>query len=231
MLVFSSPCNPTGTLFNQQDCMEIANLLKEYPDVLVVSDEIYEYIVFDQKHFSIGSIEGMNERTATINGFSKGFSMTGWRLGYMGAPKEITQACIRIQGQYTSGASSFTQAAGAFALTSDLSITRKMCEAFKSRRNTLIRELSRITEWTINIPDGAFYLLPDVSKTFGKKHNGNTIYNSEDLAIYLLNEAHVALVSGDAFGAPNCIRISYSLSEEKVIEAVQRIEAALQKLS
>lgn len=231
MLVFSSPCNPTGTLFNQQDCMEIANLLKEYPDVLVVSDEIYEYIVFDQKHFSIGSIEGMNERTATINGFSKGFSMTGWRLGYMGAPKEITQACIRIQGQYTSGASSFTQAAGAFALTSDLSITRKMCEAFKSRRNTLIRELSRITEWTINIPDGAFYLLPDVSKTFGKKHNGNTIYNSEDLAIYLLNEAHVALVAGDAFGAPNCIRISYSLSEEKVIEAVQRIEAALQKLS
>lgn len=157
--------------------------------------------------------------------------MTGWRLGYMGAPKEITQACIRIQGQYTSGASSFTQAAGAFALTSDLSITRKMCEAFKSRRNTLIRELSRITEWTINIPDGAFYLLPDVSKTFGKKHNGNMIHNAEDLAIYLLNEAHVALVSGDAFGAPNCIRISYSLSEEKVIEAVKRIEAALQKLS
>ncbi|MEO6190984.1 MAG: pyridoxal phosphate-dependent aminotransferase [Saprospiraceae bacterium] len=231
MLVFSSPCNPTGTVFTKEDCIALSKLLGEFPNVLVAADEIYEYIIFDHQHFSIGSIPEMRNRTATINGFSKGFSMTGWRLGYMGAPKEITQACIKIQGQFTSGAASFTQAAGAYALNSDLASTHAMCAAFKKRRDVLIREIKSIKQWTVNIPDGAFYLLPNVSQSFGKKHTSGIITNAEDLAIYLLNESHVAMVSGDAFGAPECLRISYSLSEEKIIEAVKRIKLALEKLS
>ncbi|MEP7197233.1 MAG: pyridoxal phosphate-dependent aminotransferase [Saprospiraceae bacterium] len=230
MLIFSSPCNPTGTVFNEQDCRALAAVLEPYPQVLVVADEIYEYIIFDQKHFSIGSIPSMSKRTATINGFSKGFSMTGWRLGYMGAPLEVAHACAKIQGQATSGAASFTQAAGATALNSDLAPTHSMAAAFKNRRDVFLHELLQIPNWSINKPDGAFYLLPDVSYYFGKKNKDSVIQNAEDLAIYLLNEAHVALVAGDAFGAPECLRISYSLSEERIIEAVRRIKIALDQL-
>ncbi|NOT38721.1 MAG: pyridoxal phosphate-dependent aminotransferase [Saprospiraceae bacterium] len=230
MLIFSSPCNPTGTVFNQQDYEIIASILKAYPQVLIVADEIYEHIIFDQQHFSIGSIEDLRNRTATINGFSKAFSMTGWRLGYMGAPKEITQACIKIQGQFTSGAAAFTQMAGITALETELSATLEMQQTFKRRRDTLLREMKSIQEWECNTPQGAFYLLPKVSQTFGKYHLNETIKNAEDLAIYLLNDAHVALVSGDAFGAPECLRISYSLSEEKIVEATRRIKISLDKL-
>lgn len=231
MLIFSSPCNPTGTVFNQKDLEAISELLNAFPDVVIVADEIYEHIIFDQKHFSIGSIEGLRSRTATINGFSKAFSMTGWRLGYMGAPKQITQACIKIQGQFTSGAAAFTQQAGVVALQTELAETLKMQDIFKKRRNTLLDEMSKISEWKCNKPEGAFYLLPNVSNSFKKKHNNQVINNSEDLAMYILNEAHVALVSGEAFGAPDCLRISYSVSEEKITEAVKRIKNSLEKLS
>ncbi len=230
LFIFSSPCNPTGTVFNQSDCEQLAEILLDFPHVLVVADEIYEHIIFDQHHFSIGSIPSMSQRTATINGFSKAYSMTGWRLGYMGAPKQITDACIKIQGQFTSGAASFTQTAGIVALESDLEFTKIMQDTFKSRRDTLLKEIAQIDLWICNKPEGAFYLLPDVSKTFGKKYENIFITNAEDLAMYLLNDAHVALVSGDAFGAPNCLRISYSLSEAKIIEAVKRIKESLDKL-
>ncbi len=229
MLVFSSPCNPTGTVFNKKDCEALANLLQDFPDVVVVADEIYEHIIFDHSHFSIGSLPRMNERTVTINGFSKGFSMTGWRLGYLGAPKDIAHACVKIQGQSTSGAASFTQVAAMHALQSDLGSTTAMCLAFQRRRDVLIKELHGIKDWSVNTPEGAFYVLPNVSKCFGKSYNGITIHNAEDLAMYILNQAHVALVAGDAFGAPDCVRISYSLSEEKIIESVQRIKKALEQ--
>jgi len=231
MFVFSSPCNPTGTVFNYQDLTNYAEVLKDSPDILVVADEIYEYIQFESKHISIASLPEMNQRTATINGFSKGFSMTGWRLGYMGAPKQIIEATVKIQGQFTSGAASFTQRAAAFALESDLTPTHKMCEAFRKRRDLLLTELVKIHEWKVNKPQGAFYVLPDVSKCFGKKFENKTIENSDDLAIYLLHEAKVAVVNGIAFGAPECLRISYSLSEEKISEAIRRIRIALDNLN
>ncbi|MBK7231696.1 MAG: pyridoxal phosphate-dependent aminotransferase [Saprospiraceae bacterium] len=230
MMIFSSPCNPTGTVFQQKDLEDIADVFKKYPDILVVSDEIYEYIIFDQKHISIGSLPTMNERTVTINGFSKGFSMTGWRLGYMGGPKEVIKACIKVQGQFTSGAASFTQKAGAFALNSDLGPTHEMCDAFKNRRNVLLEEVKKITDWKVNYPQGAFYILPKVDACFGKTIAGRLIKNADDLAMLLLEDAHVALVSGDAFGAPDCIRISYSLSEDKIREAIRRIARTLDKV-
>lgn len=230
MLVFSSPCNPTGTVFSKEDLMAYANILKPYPDILVVSDEIYEYIQFGTKHISIGSLPGMNERTATINGFSKGFSMTGWRLGYMGAPLKITQACIKIQGQFTSGAASFSQKAGLIALESDLSPTYEMCKAYENRRNLLLEQIKLIPEWKVNRPQGAFYILPEVDASFGMYYENIRIHNSDDLALFLLQEAHVAVVNGIAFGAPNCLRISYSLSEENISKSILRIRTALDKL-
>lgn len=230
MVVFSSPCNPTGTVFEVEYLEKIAGILRAFPDILVVSDEIYEHIIFNEKHVSIGSLEGMNSRTATINGFSKGFSMTGWRLGYMGAPKEVIQACTKVQGQFTSGAASFTQRAGAFALNADLESTYAMRQAFHKRRDLLLDLIKEIPEWKVNQPKGAFYILPQVNYYFGKSFNGALIKDAEDLALFLLSEAHVAVVGGDAFGAPNCLRISYSLSEEKIIEAIKRIKSALLKL-
>lgn len=231
MLVFSSPCNPTGTVFSEQELTAYAEVLKAYPDILVVADEIYEYIQFGSNHFSIASVPGMNQRTATINGFSKGFSMTGWRLGYMGGPKDIIDASIKIQGQFTSGAAAFTQKAGAFALESDLKPTFEMCEAFRKRRDLVLQELKSIPEWLVNKPQGAFYVLPDVSSCFGKKFQNSTIENSDDLALFILKEAKVAVVNGIAFGAPNCLRISYSLSEQKIVEAIKRIRSALNLLN
>ncbi len=227
MLVFSSPCNPTGSVFNQTDLQSIAETVRDYPDLLVVSDEIYEYIIFGQEHISIGSLPGMQERTVTINGFSKGFSMTGWRLGYMGGPRAVIQACTKVQGQFTSGAASFTQKAGAFALLSDLGPTRQMGEAFDRRRKVLLEEISQISSWEVNNPQGAFYILPKVSQLFGKTIRGKLIQSAEDLSLIILEEAHVALVDGDAFGAPECLRISYSLSEDKIREAMRRIKALL----
>ncbi|MDQ3140859.1 MAG: pyridoxal phosphate-dependent aminotransferase [Bacteroidota bacterium] len=230
-IIFSSPCNPTGTVFTRIDFENYVDVLKNYPDIFIVADEIYEHILFEDDHISIGSFYGMNERTVTINGFSKGFAMTGWRLGYMGAPKEIADACTKIQGQFTSGAASFTQKAGAFALESDLTPTKEMCAAFKNRRDVLLNKIAEITKWKVNQPKGAFYVLPEVDAYFNMSYEHYKINTANDLAIYILNEAQVALVSGEAFGAPKCLRISYSLSEAKIIEAVDRIKKALDKLS
>lgn len=230
MLVFSSPSNPTGSVFSKAELESYSDVLRSYPNILVVSDEIYEYIIFDEIHTSIGSLKGMNERTATINGFSKGFSMTGWRLGYMGAPKEVVDACVKIQGQFTSGAASFTQKAGLTALTSPLTPTYQMRDEFKARRDLLLTEIKTISNWKVNMPHGAFYILPEVDFYFGKRKQDQIISNAEDLALFLLHEAKVAVVSGDAFGAPQCLRISYSLSKEKIIEAIRRIKQALDQL-
>ena len=230
MLVFSSPSNPTGSVFSKAELESYSDVLRSYPNILVVSDEIYEYIIFDEIHTSIGSLKGMKERTATINGFSKGFSMTGWRLGYMGAPKEVVDACVKIQGQFTSGAASFTQKAGLTALTSPLTPTYQMRDEFKARRDLLLTEIKTISNWKVNMPHGAFYILPEVDFYFGKRNQDQIISNAEDLALFLLHEAKVAVVSGDAFGAPQCLRISYSLSKEKIIEAIRRIKQALDQL-
>lgn len=230
MMVFSSPSNPTGSVFSKAELESYCDVLRSYPNILVVSDEIYEYIIFDEIHTSIGSLKGMNERTATINGFSKGFSMTGWRLGYMGAPKEVVDACVKIQGQFTSGAASFTQKAGLTALTTPLTPTYQMRDEFKARRDLLLSEIKTISNWKVNMPHGAFYILPEVDYYFGKRNQDHIISNAEDLALFLLHEAKVAVVSGDAFGAPQCLRISYSLSKEKIIEAIRRIKHALDQL-
>lgn len=230
MMVFSSPSNPTGSVFSKAELESYCDVLRSYPNILVVSDEIYEYIIFDEIHTSIGSLKEMNERTATINGFSKGFSMTGWRLGYMGAPKEVVDACVKIQGQFTSGAASFTQKAGLTALTTPLTPTYQMRDEFKARRDLLLTEIKTISNWKVNMPHGAFYILPEVDYYFGKRNQDHIISNAEDLALFLLHEAKVAVVSGDAFGAPQCLRISYSLSKEKIIEAIRRIKHALDQL-
>lgn len=230
MIVFSSPCNPTGTVFTEKELRKYAELFKQYPDILVVSDEIYEYIQFGTKHFSIASIDFMSDRTATINGFSKGFCMTGWRLGYMAGPKYIVDSCIKIQGQFTSGAASFNQKAGITALLQETDEVDKMCSIYKKRRDHLLQELKSIPEWIVNRPDGAFYVLPQVSATIGKSYKGQIIKDTEQLALFLLQEAKVAIVSGIAFGAPDCIRISYPISEERITKAISRVRKALDLL-
>jgi len=230
LLVYSSPCNPTGTVFSEAEIIELAEMLKQFPEVVVVSDEIYEYIQFGTKHFSIGSIEHMKDRCVTINGFSKGFSMTGWRLGYMGGPKYLIEASTKIQGQFTSGAASFSQQAAVAALQSDLQTAHSMCQAYERRRDHLMNALKSIPEFKINRPQGAFYVLPEVDSLFGKRIGDRVIANAEDLALFILEEAKVAIVSGIAFGAPNCIRISYSIAEDKISEAVFRIRKALDLL-
>ncbi len=230
MIIFSSPCNPTGSVYLENELRAIAKVLEEHENILVVSDEIYEHINFSGNHFSIGSIESMKNRTATVNGFSKGFSMTGWRLGYMGGPKWLAAACSKIQGQFTSGANAFGQRAGIEALTQSLSPTHEMEKAFLQRRDMMLSMLSNISGLKVNKPLGAFYIFPDVSHYFGKSSDSHTINNADDLADYLLQVAHVGLVSGSAFGAPNCIRISYAASEEQLKEAIKRLEFALSKL-
>ena len=229
-ILFSSPCNPTGSVYTGEELGAIAQMLADYPEVYVVSDEIYEHINFTDGHVSIGTFAEVKDRTITVNGFSKGFAMTGWRLGYLGAPQEVADACSKLQGQSTSGANSIAQYAGAYALNSDLGPTRAMKEAFGRRRELIINGLEQIEGLKVNRPQGAFYLFPDVSAFFGKSTGDYTINNSDDLAEYLLLEAHVATVTGDAFGAPECLRISYAASEEQLQTAVERIGAALRAL-
>ena len=231
LIVYSSPCNPTGTVFNHEFFEKLVKALQNYPQVVVVSDEIYEQIIFDEKHISIGSYPGMIDRTVTINGFSKAFSTTGWRLGYMGAPKYLADACIKIQGQYTSGAGSFVQKAGITAIQ-NTSACVEMRDIFRKRRDTLLAAIHKtLPHWKCSSPEGAFYVLPDVSADFGKKTpKDELVKDADDLTYYLLNEAHVAMVSGSAFGAQNCIRISYSISEEQINLAVSRIAKALSRL-
>jgi aspartate aminotransferase len=229
-ILFSSPCNPTGSVYTSEELGAIAKMLAKYPDVYVVSDEIYEHINFTGAHASIGTFPEVADRTITVNGFSKGFAMTGWRLGYIGAPLHVAKACSKLQGQSTSGANSIAQAAGAHALNSSLEPSMKMKEAFARRRELMINGLEKIDGLRVNRPQGAFYIFPDVSAFFGKSSGDYTINNSDDLAEYLLLEAHVATVTGAAFGAPTCLRISYAASEEQLTKAIERISEALGKL-
>lgn len=232
MVLFSSPCNPTGTVYTHSDLAKLAEVLAKYPKVLVASDEIYEYINFSEEgHQSIAVFESIQDRCIVINGFSKGFSMTGWRLGYMAAPLWIAEACTKMQGQFTSGANSFGQKAAAYALEVEMTETKKMTAAFKVRRDLVISLLEEIEGVQVNHPEGAFYLFPDVSYFYGKSVDGRTIHNSSDLCEYILETEHVAIVAGSAFGVDSCVRIAYSNSTENLTEAVRRIRVALEKLA
>ncbi len=229
-VLFSSPCNPTGAVFNRQELEAYAEVLARHEHVYVVSDEIYEYINFTEEHVSIGSLPSVRERTITVNGFAKGFAMTGWRLGYMGAPKSIADACTKIQGQVTSGAAAFSQKAGALALLGDLSPTRAMREAFRQRRDLVLSLLADIPGIRANHPEGAFYVFPDISHFFGKTDGEIIIQNADDFCDFIMSKAYVGLVSGAAFGDPNCFRLSYAASEAQLHEAIQRMKSALQQL-
>lgn len=230
-MIFSSPCNPTGSVYNKAELEGLASVLRQHPDILVTSDEIYEYINFTDAHISIASLDGMKERTVTVNGFSKGFAMTGWRLGYIGAPTEIASACSKIQGQFTSGATSFGQIAAAYALNSDMGPTHEMKAAFESRRQLMLNMMDEIPGFKCHVPQGAFYMFPDISELFGKKYNGNTIRNAEDFALYCLEVGHVAIVDGSAFGADECVRLSYAASEAELLEAMKRITSLVRNLT
>lgn len=229
-VLYSSPCNPTGSVFTREELEAFADVLAQHEHVYVISDEIYEYINFTHEHVSIGSFPQVKDRTITINGFAKGFAMTGWRLGYMGAPKFIADACSKIQGQVTSGASSFGQKAGAVALNSDMKPTEDMREAFRERRDIVLSMLAEIPGIKANHPDGAFYVFPDVSAYFGKSDGNVTIRNADDFCDYIMTSAYVGLVSGAAFGDPNCFRLSYAASEEQLREAIRRMKDVLARL-
>lgn len=226
-VIFSSPCNPTGSVFTQEELEKMAEVLKDHPEIVVISDEIYELINFTGMHASIGAIPGMQDRTVTVNGFAKGFAMTGWRIGYIGAPLWLAKAANKIQGQITSANCSIAQRAGLTALTSPLDESYKMAEAYENRRKLVHGLLSDLPGVEVNMPQGAFYFFPDVSSYFGK----GKIKNASDLCIYLLEEANVSLVTGEAFGDPNCIRLSYAASEKNLKEAISRIKVALGKLN
>ncbi len=230
VVMLSSPCNPTGSVFSETELRAIGEVIARHENIFVLADEIYEYIVFDEKFFSLGSIPEIKDRVITINGFSKGFAMTGWRLGYMAAAKWIADACDKLQGQITSGANSITQKAAVAALNGDMGPTREMAEAYRRRRDLVVGLLKEIPGLKVPVPQGAFYAFPDVSYYFGKSDGQTTIENAEDLSMYLLNTGHVATVTGDAFGAPNCIRLSTAASDENLREALRRIKEALGKL-
>jgi aspartate aminotransferase len=227
MFLFSNPCNPTGTMYSEKELRALGEVFKRNPHVLICSDEIYEYITFEGKMFSIGSIPELFDRTVTVNGMSKGYAMTGWRLGYLGAPQAIAAACVKIQGQFTSGASSISQRAAIAAVNADPSVTKPMQDAFLKRRDLLISLMKEIPNIKVNNPGGAFYLFPEMSYYFGKKYGDTVIKDAKDLCMYLLNVGHVAMTPGGAFGAPNYIRLSYATSEDIIREAVNRIKRAL----
>jgi aspartate aminotransferase len=227
MMWFSSPCNPSGSVYSREELIAIGKVLEKYPNIYIVSDEIYEHINFSGTFCSIASIPGLFGRTITVNGVAKAFAMTGWRIGYMGAPEFIAKACTKMQGQVTSGANSIAQRATITAVDADPSVLNDMVAAFHSRRDLVVGLLKEIPGVKINVPEGAFYVFPDVSSYFGKTLKGTVINNADDLSLYLLAEANVATVTGDAFGNPNCIRISYATSEELLTEAMRRIKEAL----
>ncbi len=225
-IIFSSPCNPTGSVFSVDELSQIARMLADHPNIVVLSDEIYELINFTGKHVSIGTFDGMIERTVTINGFAKGFAMTGWRVGYIGAPLWLAKSANKIQGQITSANASISQRAALTALTTSLDASYKMVEEYKKRRALVHQLLSEIPGFKVNMPQGAFYFFPDISEYFGK----GPIQNASDFCMYILENAHVSLVEGGAFGEPNGIRLSYAASEEELREAIRRIKEVLAKL-
>lgn len=227
MMIYSSPCNPSGSVYSKEELRALADVLTKYPDIIVVSDEIYEHINFVGQHTSMASFEDMYDRTVVVNGVSKAFSMTGWRIGYIGAPEWIARACNKMQGQVTSGANCIAQRATIDALTNNPDKIQYMIDAFKERRQLVLELVNDIPGFKANEPEGAFYVFPDISAYFGKTLNGKTIENATDFSLFLLEEANVATVTGVAFGDPNCIRISYAASEQDIREALRRIKEAV----
>lgn len=231
VFLFSSPCNPSGSVYSIEELEALAEVLAQHPNIVVVADEIYEHINFTSEHFSIGRIPSLKDRVVTVNGLSKGFAMTGWRLGYMGAPTDIAKACSKMQGQFTSATCSITQRAAIAALGDNLEPTKKMKAEFLKRRALMIELLSDIPGLKINEPEGAFYIFPDFSSFVGKAVNGTKIESVEQLCMHILNHSHVALVAGAGFGNPECMRISYANSEENLREAMGRMKACLAQLA
>lgn len=227
MMWFSSPCNPSGSVYSREELEALVKVLDKHPHIFVVSDEIYEHINFSGTFCSIASIPGMINRTITVNGVAKAFAMTGWRIGYVGAPEFVAKACTKMQGQVTSGANSIAQRATIAAVDADPSVLNYMVEAFHKRRDLVVKLMQEIPGIKLNVPEGAFYVFPDVSSFFGKTLKGTEIKNADDLSLYLLEHANVATVTGDAFGNADCIRLSYATSEEQLTEAIKRIKEAL----
>lgn len=228
LMMFSSPCNPSGSVYSREELEALAAVLEKHPSIFVVSDEIYEHINFTGGHFSIAQVPSMYNRTITVNGVSKAFAMTGWRIGYIGAPEFIAKACTKMQGQITSGANSIAQRATIAAVDADPSKIDYMVSEFRKRRDLVVRLLQDIPGLKTNTPGGAFYVFPDVSHFFGKTLRGKTISDANDFSMYLLSEANVATVTGDAFGNPDCIRLSYATSESLLVEAIRRIREVLE---
>ncbi len=229
LILFNSPNNPTGTIYTEEEYRALGKVLEKHPDIFIISDEIYEHINYGTPHFSIAAIPELYDRTVTVNGVAKAFAMTGWRIGYIGAPEWIAKACTKMQGQITSGANCIAQRATITALEAPVSNIQYMIDEFQNRRMLIIDLLSKIEGFQLNQPQGAFYVFPDISYYFGKKLKGKTIENANDFALFLLDHAHVATVTGEAFGNGDCIRISYAASVEEIKEAVKRIAAALAK--
>ncbi|MBK8141985.1 MAG: pyridoxal phosphate-dependent aminotransferase [Chitinophagaceae bacterium] len=230
LFLFSSPCNPSGAVYSREELASLVEVFKKHPGILILSDEIYEYINYVGKHESIAQFEEIKERVIIVNGLSKGFAMTGWRLGYIAATPEIAKACEKVQGQFTSGTNSITQKAAVVALTTDLRPSMQMTEEFARRRKKVLEIVKAIPGITCPEPEGAFYIFPDVSAYYGKSNGETTISNAADISMYLLNTAHVSSVMGDAFGEPKCVRFSFANSMEKIEEGWKRIKEALAKL-
>jgi aspartate aminotransferase len=235
LFIFSSPCNPTGAVYTKTELEALANVFRKYPNIAIISDEIYEYIDYANDngggHQSIAQFDDLKDRIIIINGLSKGFAMTGWRLGYIAAPAEIAKACEKIQGQFTSGTNSIAQRAAITALDSPLSSTYEMVKEFKARKQKVMELLKEIPNIKYTEPDGAFYIFPEVKSYYGKKAGNEVINNASDLCMYLLNTAHVSTVSGDAFGEPSCIRISFANNMKNIEEGLKRIKKGLEALS
>ena len=231
LFMFSSPCNPSGAVYSKEELAGLAEVFKKYPEIYILSDEIYEYINFVGKHESIAQFEDIKDRVILVNGLSKGFAMTGWRLGYIAASVEVAKACEKLQGQFTSGTCSITQKAGVVALTGDLKPTYEMTEEFTRRRTKTLELVNTVPGFKCYEPEGAFYIFPDVSSYYGKSNGENTIKNAADLSMYLLNTAHVSSVMGDAFGEPDCVRFSFANSMANIEKAWSRIKEALAKLN
>lgn len=229
-VIFSSPCNPTGAVFSKNDFEAMADVLEDHPNIYVLADEIYEHINYTDQHASLAAIDGMKDKVITINGFAKGFAMTGWRVGYIAAPEWIAKGCTKMQGQITSANCSIAQRAALTALTEDLAPTYAMKTAYLKRRAMVYELLKDIPGVKVNLPKGAFYFFPDVSHYFGKSDGTQTINNADELCLYLLDNASVSLVTGSAFGDPDCVRISYAASDENLKEALKRIKETLAKL-
>ena len=227
LIIINSPNNPSGSVYSQEEYLALAKVIESYPGIYILSDEIYEHINYGVPHFSFAKIPSMYDRTITVNGLAKAFAMTGWRIGYIGAPNWIAKACTKMQGQITSGTNCIAQRAAIAALDASVDKIQYMVDEFKSRRTLIIDLISEIDGFSLNKPKGAFYVFPDISYFFGKTLKGKKINNASDFAIYLLENAHVATVTGDAFGAPNNIRISYAASKENIIKAIERIKRAV----